>query len=122
MSDKPPSAPPIPAGWYADDRGRVRWWDGTSWTNKRAPLAHTIPQAPSNSVGLTGFVLACVAFAAALLLGALGVLFGLVGVVVSLFGIAERNRGARRFAVAGAIISAASVCVGIFTFWWAWTS
>ena len=85
-------------------------------------MAHTTPQTPSNSVGLTGFVLACVAFAAALLIGALGVLFGLIGVVISLLGITERNRGGRRFAVAGAIISAASVCVGIFTFWWAWTS
>jgi uncharacterized protein DUF2510 len=122
MSDTPPSAPPIPAGWYADDRGLVRWWDGTSWTNKRAPMAQTTPQTSSNSVGLTGFVLACVAFAAALLIGALGVLFGVIGVVISLFGIAERNRGGRRFAVAGTIISAASVCVGIFTFWWAWTS
>jgi hypothetical protein len=122
MSDTPPSAPPIPAGWYADNRGRVRWWDSTSWTNKRAPIAHTTSQTPSNSVGLTGFVLACVAFAAALLLGALGVLFGLIGVVISLFGITERNRGGRRFAVAGTIISAASVCVGIFMFWLAWTS
>jgi hypothetical protein len=20
-----------PPGWYSDDEGRMRWWDGTSW-------------------------------------------------------------------------------------------
>ncbi|WP_205288705.1 DUF2510 domain-containing protein [Leifsonia aquatica] len=122
MSETPPPAPPIPAGWYADDRGRVRWWDGSSWTEKRAPLAQTVPRTPSGSLGLTGFVFACVAFAAALVVGVLGVLIGLVGVVVSVFGTTERHRGGRRLAIGGVVLSVASMCVGVVTSWMAWMS
>lgn len=27
---------PIPAGWYDDGHGAIRWWDGTRWTEKVA--------------------------------------------------------------------------------------
>src|SRR5690242_8936897 len=35
MSDTP-SSPRPPAGWYADGTGRLRWWDGTAWTDRYA--------------------------------------------------------------------------------------
>jgi hypothetical protein len=33
------SAPSAPAGWYADPQGqaRLRWWDGTTWTQSTSP-------------------------------------------------------------------------------------
>jgi MFS family permease len=29
--------PPTPAGWYPDPGGRMRWWDGNTWTEHTAP-------------------------------------------------------------------------------------
>lgn len=28
---------PTPAGWYPDPGGRMRWWDGSTWTDHTAP-------------------------------------------------------------------------------------
>lgn len=30
--------PITPAGWYDDGHGRLRWWDGSRWTEHTAPL------------------------------------------------------------------------------------
>ncbi|WP_285116880.1 hypothetical protein [Leifsonia sp. fls2-241-R2A-40a] len=49
-------------------------------------------------------------------------IFRVIGGVVSLFGLTDEIAAGWRFAVAGSIISVAAVCIGIFTFWWAWTS
>ncbi|MFF2274225.1 DUF2510 domain-containing protein [Agromyces sp. NPDC058136] len=38
MTDPAPQqATPTPAGWYLDpdDTARLRWWDGTAWTDQR---------------------------------------------------------------------------------------
>jgi hypothetical protein len=26
-------SPPVPAGWYPDPQGTMRWWDGLQWTS-----------------------------------------------------------------------------------------
>lgn len=37
--------PPTPPGWYRDNSGTTRWWDGNGWTqHTQAP---TVPQAPA---------------------------------------------------------------------------
>ena len=42
-----PTAPAVPAGWYADPAGRyeLRYWDGTAWTEhvSRAGQQYTDP-------------------------------------------------------------------------------
>ena len=35
----PPPTPTTPAGWYPDASGSQRYWDGTAWTEHRAPAA-----------------------------------------------------------------------------------
>lgn len=32
----PHPVPGVPAGWYADASGTVRWWDGVRWTDQTA--------------------------------------------------------------------------------------
>lgn len=47
------NAPIAPQGWYTDDDGTVRWWDGTQWTDKvREPAAPARPTQPSTPKGL----------------------------------------------------------------------
>lgn len=36
--------PPAPPGWYPES-GSLRWWDGSAWTEHRAPLASPLPAA-----------------------------------------------------------------------------
>jgi hypothetical protein len=33
-----PAAPQVPAGWYVDGQGTMRWWDGLQWTAHVQPL------------------------------------------------------------------------------------
>lgn len=40
------STPITPAGWYDDGHGRLRWWDGSRWTEHTAPLAPQQPVRP----------------------------------------------------------------------------
>ncbi|GEM_PF-6470910 len=43
-----PTAPATPAGWYPDphDAGRWRYWDGSAWTEDRAPRGGATPPRP----------------------------------------------------------------------------
>lgn len=36
-------SPLTPAGWY-ENEGSLRYWDGTSWTDQRAPLSVEFPE------------------------------------------------------------------------------
>lgn len=37
--DPTPAAPTVAPGWYPDNQGGQRWWDGTKWTEHHAPAA-----------------------------------------------------------------------------------
>lgn len=41
-----PNQPPVPAGWYADELGGQRWWDGTGWTEHTQPPPPQQPPPP----------------------------------------------------------------------------
>ena len=46
------SAPIAPPGWYPDDDGTVRWWDGTDWTDKvQEPSSPAVPTSPASRQG-----------------------------------------------------------------------
>src|SRR5690348_12521630 len=46
MSDLEPTVQSTPAGWYPDQQNPqlVRYWDGASWTENRAPAQQSVPQ------------------------------------------------------------------------------
>jgi len=48
MSDQQPQQPPPPPGWYPDQQGTMRWWDGNAWTAQTAQ-----PHAPQSSGGVS---------------------------------------------------------------------
>lgn len=115
-----------PAGWYPDQHGIVRWWDGTQWTQHTAPQG--VPQATAtdtrtrqarNGLGI-----------AALIVGIIGCLFGLVplmfwvagplGVTGLILGLAGRGRVKRREATniktawAGVVVSLAALALSVY--------
>jgi hypothetical protein len=56
---EPPVPPQTPApGWYPDPQhaGTQRYWDGTDWTENRAPLVHA-GQAKTNGFAIASMVL-----------------------------------------------------------------
>lgn len=110
MSDATAPPPPVtPAGWYDDGQGRLRWWDGRTWTDAYAPVVQMVPAGPRFSgIAITGFVLACASLLLSSL-GVLGILLGVFGLIMSIGGYADKKRRGRGFAVAGIIVA----CVGI---------
>lgn len=44
-------APTMPAGWYPDQSGQQRYWDGNAWTEHVQPAAPAVPQASGSLVG-----------------------------------------------------------------------
>ncbi len=55
-----PVTPATPPGWYADpnDPYTQRYWDGSQWTDNRAPGAAAVaPKAPTNGQAIASMVL-----------------------------------------------------------------
>lgn len=78
----------VPAGWYPDTQGRMRWWDGATWTEHFAPVAPVVGARPSNGtaiasmvLGITGFALSLtiVLIVVALPMAVVGLILGMVG-------------------------------------------
>ena len=129
MSDPvtPPPAPLVPPGWYPHEGGQ-RYWDGTAWTEHRAPAVQVVPMqgAPSNGLaigalvtGIAGFVLMAIPLFIGLFVG--GTL-DIVAVILGICGIARANRihVGLPLAVVGLVlggVSLLSVFVGAGTVW-----
>lgn len=89
-ADPTPSTPGVPAGWYPDSAsGRMRWWDGTKWTEN---FQHGASAGMGNGaavaalvLGIAGFLLTPIPFFIGLFLGGipdiLAIIFGIVGLV-----------------------------------------
>lgn len=108
-----PPPPPVPAGWYGDNEGRVRWWNGNEWTDAYAPLtAQTMIRQPFNPFSVLGFVLALVS-AVIFASGIFAVGVGALGLVASIMGYADKVRRGRGFAVAGIVVSGVAILVGL---------
>ncbi len=102
-----------PAGWYPDQHGIVRWWDGAQWTQHTAPAATTTTRTnpPRNGLGI-----------AALIIGIIGCLFGFVpftfwiagpmGVTALVLGLAGRGR-VKRGEASNRITTWAGIVVGL---------
>lgn len=62
--DKKPTSPSRPAGWYTDEQGLSRWWNGSAWTEhvqsgeqpapQRAAVRAKEPENPSTSSVASG--------------------------------------------------------------------
>lgn len=118
MSDPRFKAP----GWYDDDSGSKRWWDGERWGAYAPPpptAANVVqPQrAPMNGAAVAGLVLGLVAIVA-WWVPVLGIVVAALGVVVSSAGLWLQRSGQRATgrgaAAAGLVLSVLS----IFLFAW----
>lgn len=59
-------------GWYADpfDPGKIRFWDGSTWTTDVSPRAGQAPgQTRANVLGIVALVTVCLGFALTVTLG-----------------------------------------------------
>ncbi|MCD7101384.1 DUF2510 domain-containing protein [Pseudoclavibacter sp. 13-3] len=89
MSSVPPENPTTPpANWYPDpsQTGRLRWWDGTQWTDHTAPDQQAgVPGygAPVPRKSKTGLIIGIVVAAVVVLAGVGVGLFALVGSAAS---------------------------------------
>lgn len=55
------ASPTLPAGWYPDQTGMQRWWDGQAW-GQYAPMAQIVQAVPRNGIAVLSFVLGLVGF------------------------------------------------------------
>lgn len=112
MSD---STPNPPAGWYPDENGRTRWWDGTTWgpfkDETPPPDSVAAPPAAKNHGGASGIDIAAIILA--VLLAPVGLILGIVA-----FTKARKEGRSRALAIAaiavGAFVSAVGIAVVLF--------
>lgn len=115
MSETTPQPPAPPAGWYNDSEGRMRWWDGRAWTDAYAPVVtvQVRPSVPFSTISITGFVLSLVALLFGYT-GYFGAATGVIALLISIGGYADsKRRRGRGFAVAGIIIGASAITIGV---------
>lgn len=93
MSDTHPS-PPAPAGWYPEGVNGVRYWNGSEWTDHRAPAAQAIAARPRNPSATSAIVFMAITIACAL--SFVGVVFAWLPAIIGLsMGVAGYRESAR---------------------------
>jgi hypothetical protein len=121
MNEQPTSVKQVPAGWYDDGSGRLRYWDGALWTAHFAeqqqpststprPVAVGLPGEPLPAMVRTGFVLGLVGFVLSWV-PVLGMTLAFAGAVCATIGL--RQVGPRALAVLGAVFGAIGTVLGI---------
>lgn len=115
----PPTQPTTPAGWYADGTDpRLRYWDGSSWTDQYAgpPAAGPPTEAPvvKNVLGLAAMIvgIAAVVFASIRPITGLGLFLGLVALGLGIPAMLLKNKP-RRAAIAGVILGGVAFLVAV---------
>lgn len=70
-------------GWYADDAGVTRWWDGSRWQDPQPPLAAQppVPAAPPQPDAVRGRRIPVIALAAVGVVALVAVAFGVWALV-----------------------------------------
>lgn len=118
------------AGWYDDGSGRLRWWDGTRWTDDyqaidnqavddqtiSGPLTANVAPAPTAgaSKGAPWALLALIAGIVAILLGLVPVLGALLGAAAIVFAVlALRARLSKGQSVTGIVLGSLAVVASL---------
>jgi|GEM_PF-3759806 len=120
-----PATGTIPAGWYPEPgTGRIRWWDGSAWSDQFQPPAPARPSNPLAVValvlGITGWFLMGIPFFIGWFLG--GPL-DIAAVVLGILGIVRANSiggSGRGMAITGLVfasVSLLSVFIGAGSVW-----
>jgi hypothetical protein len=112
MSDNQPPTINVPPGWYPDQTGNQRWWDGTQW-GVYAPA----PTTRFSGVAIAGMILGILAILGSYVTGA--VLLAAAGMLCSGLGLTNTKGGAMRgrgFAITGWICSGVAV-IAVVAFW-----
>lgn len=100
----------MPAGYYPDNTGALRWWDGNQWGGYAPPAAPV--KAKLSGVALAGFICSAVAFIASY--GPTQVIvLAVAGIIMSGVAIPQTKRGYRGygFAITGVILGALSAAI-----------
>jgi hypothetical protein len=110
--------PPIgPAGWFQDDWGRRRWWDGEQWNDAAAPQkVERVPHIPGR---MSGFFCGVAGVACVLVLPPwVSVPLGVIGLVQSARALRRARAGmpGHGLAVAGLVCSIVATVLGAAIF------
>jgi hypothetical protein len=122
MSDAPTDeqAPAAPAGWYAEGVNGQRYWDGSAWTDYRAPgapqPAGQLPiNLPTNRLAVAGFVLAVCGCLLIFLpaLTALGLPAVILAVIFGAVGLARSKRVGKGRVLAGIAVFLGAAAIAL---------
>lgn len=102
-----------PAGWYPEGNGQ-RYWDGTAWTEHRAPFSMTRPWS-GTSIASTCIVVFAMLF---LPLPPVSIVLSVLAIVFMFIGLRDvRARGARGsgFAIVGGVLGFVALQLAVLT-------
>lgn len=97
MTENVSQSPP-PAGWYPDNSGRQRWWDGSQWTEHYQPVPPVVLILQANGYAIASMVLGITGFALSLtiILIVVAIPMAVVGFILGFIGLGNANRSGGR--------------------------